>query len=45
MSEVEEAFLDVWNGKRELGPMDFLTGKVKSNDPMLLRDFARAFQE
>jgi putative sterol carrier protein len=40
-----ELFLDVWNGKRELGPMDFLTGKVKSNNPMLLRDFARAFQE
>lgn len=40
-----ELFLDVWNGKRELGPVDFLTGKVKSNAPLLLREFARAFQK
>jgi hypothetical protein len=25
--------------------MDFLTGRVKSNNPMLLKDFARAFQK
>ena len=40
-----ELFLDVWNGKHELGPMDFLSGKVKSNNPVLLRDFVRAFQK
>jgi putative sterol carrier protein len=40
-----ELFLDVWNGRHQLGPMDFLTGKVRSNNPMLLKDFARAFQE
>jgi len=36
-------FLDVWNGKRELGPMDFLKGDVKSNNPMLLKEFVAAF--
>jgi putative sterol carrier protein len=40
-----EMFLDVWNGKHQLGPRDFLTGKVKSNNPMLLRDFVAAFQK
>jgi len=40
-----ELFLDVWNGKHQLGPMDFLSGKVKSNNPMLLKDFVRAFQK
>jgi putative sterol carrier protein len=40
-----ELFLAVWNGEHQLGPMDFLTGRVKSNNPMLLKDFARAFQK
>ena len=40
-----ELFLDVWNGRHELGPMDFLSGKVKSNNPALLRDFVKAFQK
>ena len=40
-----ELFLDVWNGTHTLGPMDFLTGKVKSNNPMLLKDFVAAFQK
>jgi putative sterol carrier protein len=40
-----ELFLDVWNGKHKLGPTDFLTGKVKSNNPMLLKDFVAAFQK
>ena len=40
-----ELFLDVWNGEHDLGPMDFLTGKVKSNNPLLLKDFVRAFQK
>ena len=39
-----QLFLDVWSGKHQLGPMDFLSGRVKSNNPMLLKDFARAFQ-
>ncbi len=40
-----ELFLDVWNGRHDLGPMDFLSGKVKSNNPVLLRDFVKAFQK
>ena len=40
-----ELFLDVWNGKHKLGPTDFLTGKVKSNNPMLLKEFVSAFHK
>ena len=40
-----ELFLDVWNGKHKLGPTDFLTGRVKSNNPMLLKEFVAAFQK
>jgi hypothetical protein len=40
-----ELFLDVWNGRHQLGPMDFLSGKVKSNNPILLKDFVKAFQK
>jgi putative sterol carrier protein len=40
-----ELFLDVWNGDHELGPRDFLTGKVKSNNPLLLKEFVKAFQK
>ncbi len=39
-----ELCLDVWNGRHELGPKDFLTGRVKSNRPLLLKDFVAAFQ-
>jgi len=38
-------FLDVWNGEHQLGPIDFLTGKVKSNNPMLLKEFVAAFHK
>jgi putative sterol carrier protein len=40
-----ELFLDVWNGDHQLGPKDFLTGRVKSNNPLLLKDFVAAFQK
>lgn len=40
-----DLFLDVWSGKHNLGPVDFLTGKVKSNNPVLLKDFVAAFQK
>ena len=40
-----DLFLDVWNGTHTLGPVDFLTGKVKSNNPILLKDFVAAFQK
>ena len=31
-----ELFLDVWNGTHKLGPTDFLTGRVKSNNKALV---------
>jgi putative sterol carrier protein len=40
-----ELFLDVWNGEHELGPRDFLTGRVRSNKPLLLKEFVAAFQK
>ena len=38
-----ELFLKVWNGTHKLGPTDFLTGRVKSNNPVLLKEFVAAF--
>lgn len=40
-----QLFLDVWNGRHELGAIDFLTGRVKSNNPLALRDFVAAFRK
>ena len=40
-----ELFLDVWNGKHQLGATDFLTGRVKSNKPLLLKEFVAAFHK
>jgi putative sterol carrier protein len=40
-----ELFLDVWNGRHKLGPTDFLSGRVKSNNPVLLKEFVAAFQK
>ena len=39
----KQMFLDVWNGDHVPGAGDFLTGKIKSNNPMLLKDFIAAF--
>ena len=39
-----ELFLDVWSGKHQLGATDFLTGRVKSNNPLLLKEFVAAFE-
>jgi putative sterol carrier protein len=41
----KQLFLDVWNGKYKPGPMDFVTGKIKSNNPLLLKDFVDAFRK
>lgn len=38
-----ETFLDVWNGKHMPSAKDFLLGKIKSNNPMMLKDFVSAF--
>ena len=40
-----EMFLDVWNGKHTPSAKDFLTGAIKSNNPMMLREFVSAFKK
>jgi putative sterol carrier protein len=37
-------FLDVWNGKYTPSAKDFLLGKIKSNNPLMLKDFVAAFR-
>jgi len=39
----KKMFLDVWNGKHVPTATDFLLGRIKSNDPMLLKEFVAAF--
>lgn len=39
----KQLFLDVWNGRYTPSAMDFLTGKIKSNNPMGLKDFLLGF--
>ena len=41
----KEMFLDVWKGEHTPSITDFMTGKVKSNNPMLLKDFVEAFKK
>ena len=41
----KEMFLDVWNGKHTPGPKDFFSGAIKSNNPMLLKEFVAAFKK
>ena len=38
-------FLEVWNGKHTPSAKDFLTGAIKSNNPMLLKEFVAAFKK
>jgi hypothetical protein len=40
-----DLFLDVWNGRHQLGPLDFISGRVKSNKPLLLKDFVHVFRK
>ena len=40
----KEMFLNVWNGTHKPGPTDFMMGRIKSNNPLLLKDFVAAFQ-
>jgi putative sterol carrier protein len=40
----EQTFLDVWKGKHTPTAKDFLTGTIKSNNPMLLKEFVEAFK-
>lgn len=41
----EEMFLDVWNGRHTPGIKDFMTGAIKSNNPMMLKEFIGAFRD
>ena len=41
----KQMFLDVWNGNYTPSAMDFLTGKIKSNNPTMLKDFVAAFKK
>jgi putative sterol carrier protein len=40
----KQMFLDVWSGKYTPSAKDFLMGSIKSNNPMLLKEFVGAFQ-
>jgi len=41
----KQMFLDVWNGKHTPGVKDFMTGAIKSNNPLLLKEFVEAFKK
>jgi putative sterol carrier protein len=41
----EQMFLDVWSGKHTPGPKDFLLGQIKSNNPLMLKEFVAAFRK
>lgn len=38
-----QVFMDVWNGKHMPSAGDFLMGTIKSNNPLMLKDFVAAF--
>lgn len=40
----KQMFLDVWNGRYTPSAKDFLLGSIKSNNPMMLKDFVGAFK-
>jgi putative sterol carrier protein len=39
-----QIFLDVWSGKKTPSATDFITGAIKSNNPLMLKEFMGAFQ-
>jgi len=39
-----QMFLDVWNGKYTPSAKDFFSGAIKSNNPLMLKDFIDAFK-
>lgn len=41
----EEMFLKVWNGHYAPSAKDFMLGAIKSNNPLLLKEFVAAFQK
>lgn len=40
-----QMFLDVWNGRYTPSVKDFMTGAIKSNNPLLLKEFISAFKK
>jgi putative sterol carrier protein len=40
-----EMFMDVWNGTYTPSAKDFLLGAIKSNNPMMLKEFIGAFKK
>ena len=40
----KQMFLDVWNRKYTPSAKDFIMGSIKSNNPMLLKEFVSAFE-
>jgi len=40
-----EMFLEVWNGNHTPSVTDFMTGRIKSNNPILLKEFVAAFKK
>ena len=41
----KQMFLDVWSGKYVPSAKDFLMGTIKSNNPLLLKEFVAAFKK
>jgi putative sterol carrier protein len=41
----KEMFLEVWGGNHTPTAMDFMTGTIKSNNPLLLKEFVAAFKK
>ena len=41
----KQMFLDVWNGKHTPSVSDFMAGRIKSNNPLLLKEFVAAFRK
>ncbi|MBL8149847.1 MAG: SCP2 sterol-binding domain-containing protein [Blastocatellia bacterium] len=39
-----EMFLKIWVDGYKPGMMDFMSGKIKSNNPTMLQDFVNAFK-
>jgi putative sterol carrier protein len=38
-----QMFLDIWSGAHSAGMKDFMSGRIKSNNPTLLKEFMAAF--
>lgn len=41
----EQMFIDVWNGRYTPSAKDFLLGTIKSNNPLMLKEFIAAFRK